>query len=435
MRYSKGKSSGFSLLELAIVIFIILVVAAFLAPLLAGLADVDRSNDAFQDARRVYLGIVGDPKTGSLGYLGDVGTNPSSLIDLIQDPGVPGWNGPYVTGVQLDNNVVLDSFGGPLEYFYQGSSSAVTDLLAIISKGPDRASSNLSATPNQWATYSGAPSPTSINYPVDTYSKDNLVFPRFTDRIGLLSYQSAGRINVNVQSYDPNPNVLGFVSACPNLYSVKVASVPRPSDSFVVPYNPGGASFDLIQGMYHVQLLNSTSGGVYWDQAVKVAPGTSQNLTIAAPGVNSTATQILALAVTNGLASNVSMFNSNGAYFAVTTSGQTGSFSFRECNQVTIRHFQTSGGVVDSFTMPAGANYTRVLHPTTGNYVVTNNSGLYKHLFVTINHLLVGQVSSVGNRKSKTFRSTKTGEVLRVYDQNGVLRVTVTLPGTGSTTL
>jgi prepilin-type N-terminal cleavage/methylation domain-containing protein len=43
MMDSQAKLSGFSLIEVAVVIVIVVIVSALLAPLLAGLVDVDRS--------------------------------------------------------------------------------------------------------------------------------------------------------------------------------------------------------------------------------------------------------------------------------------------------------------------------------------------------------------------------------------------------------
>jgi prepilin-type N-terminal cleavage/methylation domain-containing protein len=434
MRHSHPRSSGFSLLEIAIVVVIIAIIATLLAPLLAGLADVDRSSQTYNGLRNVYLGIVGVPERGTFGYLGDVGDYPASLKDLIQDPGVTGWNGPYVSDVSVENDMILDGFGLPMEYHYSASSGAVTDFLAVISKGPDRGSSNTSATPNLWSTYAGGPLPSLSSYPSTAANRDNIVYPRFTDRVGLLSYQSVGQLNLNVFNYDYNSSVAAYVPACPNLYWVKVTSAVRPADTLSVPYNSGGASFDLIQGIYKVQLLNTTTGGVYWDETLTVAAGTSQNRTLNAPSVDSSSTPISILGIANSSGSTVTVYNF-GTSMGSVVNGSTGNFNVRGCSQVTVRR-NTGGGVVDSFIMPVDlGTYTRVVNTVAANYTVTNNTGTYRYLFVYLNNLLIGEVSGWGNRKVKVFRNAKTSETLTIKDQNGITRATVLRPGVGSTTL
>jgi prepilin-type N-terminal cleavage/methylation domain-containing protein len=434
MRHSDPRSSGFSLIEIAIVVVIIAIIATLLAPLLAGLADVDRSSQTYDGLRNVYLGIVGIPEKGTFGYLGDVGAYPASLKDLIEDPGVPGWNGPYVSDVSVENDMILDGYGLPIEYYYSASTGAVTDLLTVISKGPDRGSSNSSSTPNLWSTYAGAPLPSLSSYPSTAANRDNVVYPRFTDRIGLLSYQNVGQLNLNVFNYDYNSSVAAYVPACPNLYWVKVTSAMRPADTFSVPYNAGGASFDLIQGIYKVQLLNTTTGGVFWDETLTVAAGTSQNRTINAPSVDSSSTPISILAIANSSGSTVTAYNF-GTSMGTVLNTATGNFNVRGCSQVTVRR-NTGGRVEDSFIMPVDlGTYTRVVNSASANYTVTNNTGTYRYLLVYLNDILIGEVSGWGNRKVKVFRNTKTNEVLTIKDQSGVTRATVTLPATGSSTL
>ena len=433
MRHSHPRSSGFSLLEIAIVVVIIAIIATLLAPLLAGLSDVDRSSKTYDGLHKIYLGIVGDPGQGTFGYLGDVGAYPASLKDLVQDPGVAGWNGPYVSDVSVENDMVLDGYGLPVEYYYLSAANNVTDRLAVISKGPDRSSTNTSSTPNLWSTYAGAPLPSLSSYPSTGDNTDNVVYPRFTDSVGLLSYQSVGKLNLNVLNYDYNSTVAAFVTACPNLYWVKVTSSVRPADTFSAAYNSGGASFDLIQGVYKVQLLNTTTGGIYWDETLTVAPGTSQNRTINAPSVDSSGTPIAILGIANSSGSTVTAYNFGTAMGSV-VNGATGNFNVRACSQVTVRN-NAVGGVVDSFIMPADGNYTRVINSIAANYTVTNNTGTYRYLLVYLNNILIGEVSGWGNRKVKVFRNTKTSEILTIKDPSGAIRATIILPATGQTSL
>jgi prepilin-type N-terminal cleavage/methylation domain-containing protein len=192
---STTTNRGFSLLEIGVVIVIILILAAMLAPIMGGLVDVDRSTKASAELERIYRAIVGNPAAGNFGYLGDVGDYPTSLIDLVQDNGLDGWDGPYLTDVYVENGIVYDSLGSPIEYYHEAFDTGVNDLLAIISKGPDRVSTNLQENPNlsPWSALAGL-LPTSAAYFMDSQNLDNLEYPRFSDNAGLARYNSVGTL-------------------------------------------------------------------------------------------------------------------------------------------------------------------------------------------------------------------------------------------------
>src|SRR5437868_4203381 len=110
------RSSGFSLIEIAISIAILATMAGILIPLATGLVDVQRANKQNDELTAIYKGIVGDPNAKTFGYLGDVGDYPSSLTDLISSSAM-GWNGPYINAATIDSGIVYDNFGGPIEYY------------------------------------------------------------------------------------------------------------------------------------------------------------------------------------------------------------------------------------------------------------------------------------------------------------------------------
>src|SRR5262245_23637397 len=101
----KRQASGFTLLEIAMILIVVSIVATALVPLASGLTDVKRANAETDELRQLYVGIVGDPDSNTFGYLGDVGDYPATLLDLVQQPASnpPGWNGPYMSNVRIDN--------------------------------------------------------------------------------------------------------------------------------------------------------------------------------------------------------------------------------------------------------------------------------------------------------------------------------------------
>src|SRR5437762_392247 len=156
----KHPSSGFTLLEIAMILIVLSILATALVPLASGLNDVKRANGEADELRQTYEGIVGDPDSNTFGYLGDVGDYPASLSDLVQQPASnpPGWNGPYITNVRIENGILYDQFGGAIEYFQPIlplPPAVRTDQLALISKGPDRTSTNTASNPNQKSSFVG----------------------------------------------------------------------------------------------------------------------------------------------------------------------------------------------------------------------------------------------------------------------------------------
>jgi type II secretory pathway pseudopilin PulG len=450
MKEAHRGAPGFSLIEIAVVVVVVMLVAVMLAPLIAGLADVDRSSKTYADANRIYTAIVGTPTMGNFGYLGDVGQYPTTLMDLVRDNGLEGWNGPYLQEAVVENDAIYDSFGMPFEYFLSTNAGNVNDLMAVISKGPNRGSSNLSATPNSFSTYTGSPSPSLSNYKSNADNLDNVLFPPFTDNAGLLSYNGIGQLNLNILSYDFNSaaasKVDGYTPGCPNLYQIKLTSATRPSDTWgtatpgtTPTYAPGGASFDLIQGLYRLQISTATAyGGVAWEQSVSIVPGMAQNVTIPLAGVDSSTSPTETLNVTNFLTNNVSVnyFNAAGTATSTTATmggGVSGPLTVRACSQVIVRN-STTNGIVDSFIMPANmASYAKVYRSAGTTWTVTNSSGAYRYLFVYINGVLIGEVSGWGKKKSKTFSNIKQSEVITVKDQTGVQRDSQTVGAGGGT--
>src|SRR5207237_10128088 len=132
----------------------------------------------------IYQGIVDDQRSNTFGYLGDVGDYPARLSDLISPSPVPaGWNGPYIQDARIENSIVYDRFGGPIEYFRPTSPpvpSAPLDQLALISRGPDRTSTNTAADPNKSSNFTGL-SAANSGYGNAINNVDNVVYPRFTD--------------------------------------------------------------------------------------------------------------------------------------------------------------------------------------------------------------------------------------------------------------
>src|SRR5262249_23346313 len=161
---------------------------------------------------------VGDPGLNTFGYLGDVGDYPSDLMDLVARPASnpAGWNGPYIRDIPLADGSVMGYYGAPLEYFL-GLSPGATDQLSIISKGPDRSSTNNAGDPNMEMEFEGL-LPGDASYPAS--NPDNVVYPNFYTNSASLKYENVGTIAYNIRNYDQNPSQNATVSGCPGLYTL-----------------------------------------------------------------------------------------------------------------------------------------------------------------------------------------------------------------------
>jgi general secretion pathway protein G len=115
--------AGFTLMELLVVLVIVGLLAAFVGPLL-----YQRISPAKQTVARAQIESF---VTALNTYLIDVGRYPTSeqgLQALRTDPGVPNWNGPYLT-----KDIPLDPWSGEFVYRAPGRSGG----FEIVSYGAD----------------------------------------------------------------------------------------------------------------------------------------------------------------------------------------------------------------------------------------------------------------------------------------------------------
>lgn len=132
----RGSRSGFTLLELMIVLIILVGLMAIVGPRFLG-------SQQKADARTAEAQI-GNLSSALKMYVVDMKTFPQTeegLLGLIQPPEderlARRWGGPYIDG----NRLPLDPWGGEYQYEYgstEGDSGAAsTDFPRIFSLGPD----------------------------------------------------------------------------------------------------------------------------------------------------------------------------------------------------------------------------------------------------------------------------------------------------------
>lgn len=113
---------GFTLVELLVVIVILSVLASIVAPRLYNQIDLSKWNTT--KTKMVPI------ETSIGAYLLNCGELPMSLYDLLTDPGIAGWAGPYLTPKQI-----IDPWG--FEYVYVRQGTVHPGSYDLISYGKD----------------------------------------------------------------------------------------------------------------------------------------------------------------------------------------------------------------------------------------------------------------------------------------------------------
>lgn len=125
-RTARGRVGGFTLIELLLVLVILSVLAAVVAPKFTARSEQARITAATTDISNLEVALDA--------FEIDVGrypTNEEGLRALVQPPGtVRNWRGPYIK-----RGVPNDPWGNPYVYRYPGRHN--TDSYDLYSLGPD----------------------------------------------------------------------------------------------------------------------------------------------------------------------------------------------------------------------------------------------------------------------------------------------------------
>ena len=118
----KNYQSGFTLVELLLVLVILALIAGLVLPGIIGKAESAKAKAASSQISRISMSVESF-------YL-DTGNTPSSLEELVNEPsGVNGWNGPYIK-----NSLLKDPWGQAYLYSMPGEHAEFD----IQSLGADR---------------------------------------------------------------------------------------------------------------------------------------------------------------------------------------------------------------------------------------------------------------------------------------------------------
>ena len=126
--------SGFTLIELTIIIVVLGVIAVVGIPVMGNMINSSRIAATRDELTTLKIAIIGKSGSGSIrGYENDVGTLPPDLQGLYSKPGgvsnwdkftKTGWNGPYVDGA--DGDYLKDAWG--TDYVYDNISRTIKSV-------------------------------------------------------------------------------------------------------------------------------------------------------------------------------------------------------------------------------------------------------------------------------------------------------------------
>ena len=190
---------------------------------------------------------------------------------------------------------------------------------------------------------------------LDSVPEDMTVFideayHHFVDNPNLVNYQSLGKLNINISNFDDNSSISALIPGCSNYFDVKAASIPRNATEAWVNYNPGGASIDLIQGLYQVSVVVAGATSPIWQEQVAIAPDNTVTRNVTLPGINSTLTSTLSLTIANGLAAGHNLqFYQGSTSLGTISAGTTAALA----EDPAIRQAYESGDWGCSQTVPA----------------------------------------------------------------------------------
>jgi len=408
-----------------------LAIAAFFAAaasltVLAGfVVNTHQRKTAVSGLATIYRAITGDPARDQFGYLGDVGDYPHTFADLVTAPaGAAGWNGPYVSDASLSGASFYDSFGTPIEYFLKLSSGSQYKL-AIISQGPDHSSSNTASNPNDPTQFTSPFPSVGAGYFNAAGNADNVAYPDFSTDAAAVNYENVGTLKYNIVNKDTNGLVNDLVSACPQLYTLVVASHTRGSaDTMTLGYSPGLRS-NLIQGVYDVSVTSPIIQGAFFSESVSIHPGKITTRTLRAGDIDSSLLPSFTLFVTNNTAGVVTIKRSGALVGAVAPGAQNANLGLvAVCGKMTAE--TATAVVLDTWVMPWGTNSKRVIGNTYSTLTVTNlaASTVRRQLQVIRDGVLLG---TVYQRKSEAFPNIPDGATITINDQTGGLVATSTV--------
>ncbi|MBD3299399.1 MAG: prepilin-type N-terminal cleavage/methylation domain-containing protein, partial [candidate division Zixibacteria bacterium] len=153
-----GSARGFTLIEILMAVVVIGILSTVAMRSIQSGIDSSRFRETQAEMNAIAFAIAGNPDLyanglrSDFGYVGDIGAVPSSLDDLVTNPGLGTWNGPYLTGqfsedsdghstdawgnsYTFTNGITISSTGGGSQTMTKSVASAASDLTSNTVQG------------------------------------------------------------------------------------------------------------------------------------------------------------------------------------------------------------------------------------------------------------------------------------------------------------
>ncbi len=139
---------GYTLFELIVVMIVISILMTASMRFMGNTVDVSKTEETKDELHQLAIGIVGDEQNISgnhridYGYLGDIGALPVNLNNLVTNPGLATWDGPYLhddfyaSSASAETEYAIDGWGkqytyaGDVTISSTGGSTTITRELA-----------------------------------------------------------------------------------------------------------------------------------------------------------------------------------------------------------------------------------------------------------------------------------------------------------------
>ena len=133
---------GFTLLEMIFIISIIGIVFSIIFPLVNRIKNDVRYKTTMEEMKNIVYAIVGNldikekGKVSLHNYFSDTGSLPTNLNDLITNPGISSWNGPYLKDVGdfkdgWGNDYIYDNINGYIKSKGKDGINGTSDDLTM----------------------------------------------------------------------------------------------------------------------------------------------------------------------------------------------------------------------------------------------------------------------------------------------------------------